>query len=145
MTKWDTRFLTLARHIATWSKDPSTQVGAVIARPDKSIASVGFNGFPRSVTDSADRLTNRDTKLKYTVHAEPNAILHAREPLHSYTLYVWPFMPCAQCAAVIIQAGITRVVYPATTSTRWQNSWSAAHNMFREANVAQTIGHLPYE
>jgi dCMP deaminase len=49
--KWDARFLDLARHVATWSRDPSTQTGAVIVRPNRTIASVGYNGFPRDCND----------------------------------------------------------------------------------------------
>ena len=41
--KWNVRFLDLARFIAAWSKDPSTKVGAVLVRPDRTIAAVGFN------------------------------------------------------------------------------------------------------
>ena len=43
--KWETRFLEMARLVSGWSKDPSTKVGAVIVRPDKTIASVGYNGI----------------------------------------------------------------------------------------------------
>lgn len=52
MSKWDSRFMDLARLVAGWSKDPSTQVGAVIVDPDKRIVSTGFNGFPRCVNDA---------------------------------------------------------------------------------------------
>lgn len=45
--KWDARFLDLAVFIGDWSKDPSTKVGAVLVRPDRTIAGLGFNGFPR--------------------------------------------------------------------------------------------------
>jgi len=86
--KWIGRFVTMAAQVAEWSKDPSSQVGAVIVRPDKTIASVGFNGLPRGVNDDPARLGDRETKLLYTVHAELNAILAAKEPLTGYSIFV---------------------------------------------------------
>jgi len=141
--KWIGRFATMAAHIAEWSKDPSSQVGAVIVRPDKTIASVGFNGLPRGVDDDPARLGDRDTKLRYTVHAELNAILAAKEPLHGYSIFVWPFQPCSGCAAAIIQAGISIVYCPpnpipstgSSASTRWTASFDAARTMFRESGI----------
>jgi dCMP deaminase len=50
--KWDLRFLELAKHIAAWSKDPSTQVGCVVVGADREIRSTGFNGLPRGIEDS---------------------------------------------------------------------------------------------
>jgi dCMP deaminase len=140
--KWETRFLEMARLVSGWSKDPSTKVGAVIVRPDKTIASVGYNGIARGVKDTETRLGNRDQKLLYTVHAEQNAILSAKEPLNGYSLYVWNIHPCAQCAASIIQTGIKNIYLPSNTDiistktiTRWIESFKAAEIMFREAKV----------
>jgi dCMP deaminase len=135
LNKWDERFLRLAEHVSTWSKDPSTAVGSCIVRPDKTIASLGFNGLPRLVEDSHERLHDRDLRLAITLHAELNATLNAKEPLAGYTLYVWPFHPCSACAAAIIQAGITRVVAPPTECERWSTSFELAGMMFREAGV----------
>jgi dCMP deaminase len=145
--KWIRRFIDLAAHVAGWSKDPSSQVGAVIIRPDRSVASVGFNGLPRGVSDDTARLADRDQKLLYTVHAELNAILAAREPLHGCSIVVYPFQPCAACAAAIIQAGISEVICPkipdsytrpgdmSKASTRWADSFHAARTMFHEAGT----------
>ena len=134
--KWVERFINLAAHVATWSKDPSSQVGAVIIRPDRSVASVGFNGLPRAVSDDPARLADRDQKLLYTVHAELNAILAAREPLHGCSIVVYPFQPCAACAAAIIQAGISEVICPEVPdASRWANSFHAARTMFHEAGT----------
>ena len=55
MSKWDERFLELAKQIASWSKDPSTQVGCVVVGPDREIRSTGFNGLPRGIEDSEER------------------------------------------------------------------------------------------
>jgi dCMP deaminase len=136
--KWDQRFLDLAALVATWSKDPSTQTGCVIVRPDRTIASVGYNGFPRRVADTKKRLQHRPTKYAMTVHAEVNAILAAHEPLHGCTAYVTPWPPCAPCTGAVIQAGITRVVAPAPTAEqreRWGDSFDISETMFAEAGV----------
>ena len=125
----------LADLVRGWSKDPSTQVGAVIVRPDKTIASVGFNGFPRGVDDTPGRLTDRPTKYAMTLHAEANAIVSAREPVGGYTLYVSPLHPCSNCAALIIQAGISRVVTRTDDLERWAESFALARQMFQEAGV----------
>ena len=136
--KWQARFIKLAEEISTWSKDVTTQVGSVIVRPDRTICSVGFNGFPRGVEDSQSAIANRDTKLLRTLHAEVNAVLSAKEPLNGYSLFVWPFQPCAQCAAIVIQAGITEVYCPFNdhlAHERWRESFKAALQMFDEAGV----------
>lgn len=133
--RWDRRFLDTAKHFASWSKDPSTQVGAVIVRPDKTIASVGYNGFSRGVDDTPDRYANRDFKYEAIVHGEINAILAAKEPLQGYTLYVWPLPPCSRCAAMIIQTGITRVVSPANSNPRFSDSCALGRRLFAEAGI----------
>jgi dCMP deaminase len=138
-TKWQGRFIKLAQEISTWSKDPSSAVGAVIVRPDRTICSVGFNGFPRKVKDDPHAIANRDTKLLRTIHAELNAILSAKEPLEGYSLFVWPFQPCANCASAIIQSGIKDVYCPYNAHLdsyeRWRESFQEALHMFDEAEV----------
>jgi dCMP deaminase len=131
--KWDQRFLRLAQHVADWSKDPSTQVGAVITR-GKRIVSLGFNGLPQDVDDRTDRLHDRSVKYEMVVHAEVNAILFAAAPLRYCTLYVWPMPPCSRCAAVIIQAGINRIV-SLNPEERWAESCKLGIEMFHEANI----------
>lgn len=140
--KWDRRFLELARHISSWSKDPSSRVGAVIVRPDKTIASIGYNGFPRGVEDSKDRLEKREVKYTLVVHAEMNAILNASENLGDYTLYTWPFPTCHECAKSVIQSGIGRVVSYAPDEgfkERWGQSNAIALLMYGEADVEYHI------
>lgn len=129
--------LGMCLHVAARSHDPSTQVGAVIVRPDRTVASVGYNGFPRGVNDWPDRYEHRPTKLHMTVHAEVNAIVTAREPLDGCTLYVNPLYPCSACAGVIVQSGIRRVVTPRLAGIRpeWADSFHHAEIMFREAGI----------
>ena len=75
--KGNGRFLSLATHISDWSKDPSTKVGCVVVGPDREIRSTGFNGFPRGIADTDERLSDRDLKYPLICHAEENAIMHA--------------------------------------------------------------------
>lgn len=142
MNKWDDRFLKMAELVASWSKDPSTKCGAVIVRPDKTIASTGFNGFPKGCDDSSEIYADRDLKLSRVVHAEQNALLHAREDLTGYTMYTWPpgFGPsCDRCTAHIIQAGIAKVVYKPDSSaefaSRWKEAVERGLQMYEEAGV----------
>ena len=117
--KWDKRFLELAKQVSTWSKDPSTKVGAVIVRPDNSVCSVGYNGFAKGIVDSPERYADRDLKYELIVHAEMNAKEFAREPVHGYTLYSHPFMPCTRCTGPLINAGIKRIVSYKCEHERW--------------------------
>ena len=137
MNKWDNRFIGLANLVATWSKDPSTGVGAVIVDQKNRIVSMGFNGFPRTVRDDDEILDNRDEKLRRTIHAEMNAILFATQSIDGCTLYV-THPPCAKCAAVIIQAGIRRVVSRPPWNSfieRWADDIKSASAMFVESGV----------
>lgn len=135
--RWHERFLAMADLVASWSKDPSTKIGAVIVRPDRTVASVGYNGFPRRCDDSAELYEDRALKYQRVVHAELNAILSAREPLHGYAMYV--SMPtCGPCAGAIIQAGIRVVIHREPTvelRARWGESFVISEQMFSEANV----------
>lgn len=135
---WDEYFLSIARVTASKSKDPSTKVGAVIVRPDRTIVSVGYNGFPRGVADTPERLNDRNIKYSLVVHAEMNAILSARESLNNYTLYTVPFMPCDRCFTHVIQTGIRKVVFPPATPEqleRWGKAFETVRALAREANI----------
>lgn len=140
--KWDARFLKIAKEASEWSKDPSTKCGCVIVRPDKSIVSTGYNGFPRGCEDKEDLLNNREKKYRRIIHAEMNAILQAKTDLTGCTLYVWPFMTCERCAVHVIQAGITRVVAPAVNNERWNDSIALSEELYKECGVDyEYIGH----
>ena len=140
MTKWDRRYMEMAELVASWSKDPSTRVGAVIVSPDNHVVSVGFNGFPRGIADN-DRLNQRGTKYMNIVHAEMNALIHADRSVEGCILYTYPFQPCSQCAACIIQSGIKKIVTKRLSKVqpKWYNDFSNARQMFDEANVELEI------
>jgi len=139
LPKWDQRFLALAEHVASWSRDPSTKVGCVIADPLKRVVSLGFNGFAQRVNDNPERLDDRPIRLRMTLHAEENAVLTAESRrVIGATCYIWPLLPCAHCAAVLIQSGITRVVAPSPSPAlleRWGNDLDLAREQFTEAGV----------
>lgn len=142
--KWDRRYMELAKHIASWSRDPSTKVGAVIVK-DNIVVGMGYNGFPRGVVDYEFRYNDRPTKLKFVVHAEVNAVLNANQSVRGGTIYIWPPLgnpqsSCNECAKVIIQAGIERVVGYKDISGRepsntWKESCDIAREMFVEAGI----------
>lgn len=111
---WDEYFMGLAHLSSFRSKDPSTQVGAVIVDDDHKVVSIGYNGFPKGCNDDVFPWNREggmlDTKYAYVVHAELNAILNSPRPLKGCTVYVSLF-PCNECAKAIIQSGIKKIVY----------------------------------
>lgn len=137
--KWVQRFLGLARHISRWSKDPSTKTGAVITRPDNLILSLGYNGFPKGVSDSPKDYNDRATKYERIIHSEVNAILAASESLEGCILYCYPLMPCARCATLVIQSGISTVIFPYCEESdvldRFKESHEHAIDMFQHSGV----------
>lgn len=141
-TGWDKKFLDQAKLNASWSKDPSTGVGAVIVGPTNHPSGQGFNGFPSKIYDDPEWLNDRATKYRVTIHAELNAILSATVDLTGHTIYVWPFAPCEQCALSIIQKGITRVVTiktPEDKLARWKESFDFAQKLFEMAGVEVVV------
>ncbi len=137
--KWDARFLGLAAHISAWSKDPSSQVGAVITE-GKRIVSLGYNGFAAGVEDSDGRLSDRKCKLNLTIHAEENAMIFAKRDLKGCTVYV-THPPCPRCASKLIQQEIARVVYISPSDdflSRWADDLELSKAMYEEAEVSIT-------
>lgn len=109
--KWDRRYLHLAHEVGQWSKDPSTKVGAVLVRPNNSVASMGFNGFPPGADDAPELYADREYKYANVIHAEVNALNFYGQPTPGFTLYT-SFPCCAECTARAGEAGVTRIVCP---------------------------------
>lgn len=148
MEKWDERFCDLARYISDWSKDPKAKVGAVVLSKAGGDISVGYNGFPMGVEDSAERLEDQDIKLELVVHAEQNALIAAGSRAIGSTIYVWGKPICARCAGTIIQAGVKRVVALVPNpngDSKWDKSGKYAHQMFLEAGVKVDFYVIPEE
>lgn len=137
--EWVDRYIDLAAKVASWSKDPSTKVGAVLIRDyDKSIASCGFNGFPRGDEDRPEDYLNRELKLMKVVHAETNVFNFCREDTRGFILFTYPFAPCPGCAGTIIGKHIKEVYYPPmdeAQALRWHDKMTVALSMFKNAGV----------
>ncbi len=143
MDKWDRRFMELAYTVAGWSScfQENRQIGAVVVR-DKRILTTGYNGAPGNVRSCRERgeclrrkmniPSGTRQELCYAVHAEQNAIIQAARigvPLAGATLYC-THQPCVICAKIIINAGITRVVFAEGYPDKF------ALELFAEAGVA---------
>ena len=134
--KWHIRFLRLAREVSSWSKDPSTQVGCVIVDQSHRVVSLGFNGLPSGLADTASRLLDRELKLALTIHAEENALLVAGRPVAGCAAFVTRH-PCAHCAAKLIQSGIGAVIYLSHPDfdRRWADNLATASQALAEAGI----------
>ena len=141
MSSWDKKYIRLAREISSWSKDPSKQIGAVAIGEKGQVLAQGYNGFPRGIEDTDDRLNHRQTKYKYVVHAEMNCIYNATYngvSLNGSTMYIYGLPVCSECAKGLIQVGIKRVVStPITDATpeTWVESTKLTKEIFEEAGV----------
>jgi dCMP deaminase len=137
---WDSRFMNLARHIATWSKDPSRQVGCVIVGPNNELRATGFNGFPRGVDDADESRRVRPAKYKWTEHAERNAIYNAARvgiPLQGCRMYL-PWFPCMDCARAIVQCGIVELICikPDLRDPQWGDDFAQVPQLLVDGGVA---------
>ena len=119
MNKWDIAHLDTAHTYARLSTARRAKVGAVIVK-DNRIISIGYNGMPSGWDNKCEDVVREDEigfqviKTKPEVlHAETNAIAkvaRSSESSEGSTLYT-TLSPCLDCAKLIYQAGITRVVY----------------------------------
>lgn len=144
MTNWHNRFIDLSHYISSWSKDPSTKVGALIVDSDNNVRTIGYNGFPRGAVDSQERLSNRDLKYPLTVHAELNALMTcARLGIRTEGCYIiCTNMPCTTCCGAIIQAGIKKVIITAPSEdmlSRWKESMDLSKTLLEEVGIELII------
>lgn len=111
---WDECFMRMAHVIAERSKDPSTQVGAVVVDQDNVVVGVGYNGWPRGIDNDAlpwEREGDfEETKYAYVCHAEENAIYNSNAKTKGCKIYCVHF-PCNECTKTIIQTGIKEIIY----------------------------------
>jgi dCMP deaminase len=141
-SKWDERFFRIADEVASWSKDPTTKVGAVVVDAALHIKGTGYNGFPRGVNDAVPARSERPEKYLWTVHSEENAILSCDVRPRGCTLYC-NLMPCMRCAGAIVQAGITVVkvdylrtcAYGRNLASQYPLEFAKVEQMFIEADV----------
>lgn len=142
---WDRYFMTMAYLVSMKSKDPSTRVGSVIVGPDHEIIATGYNGLPRGIADYEQRYLDKEYKYMAVNHAEENAILHCARvgvSAKGCKLYV-PWLPCSRCTKIIIQSGISEVMYDLNFPgnevggqfTEWKRSIEISRELLLEANV----------
>ncbi|CBX87954.1 hypothetical protein [Roseovarius Plymouth podovirus 1] len=133
-TEWA---LGLAQAVSLRSRDPSTKVGAVIIRPDKTIASMGYNGFPRTMQDKDIWWNDRTEKYARVIHAEMNALLNAKESVNGMQLYCTH--PCCEhCAKHVIAAGIRHVHFYTSEDIRSRFDITRSLQLFEDCGVAVT-------
>merc|ERR1712136_364331 len=114
---WDDYFMSIAFLNAMRSKDPTMQVGACVVNAKHLITGAGYNGMPSNIPDGRlpwskmSDVSELHTKHAYVTHAELNAVLNSHsESCVGSTLYT-TLLPCGECAKLIIQSGISCVVY----------------------------------
>jgi dCMP deaminase len=108
--RYDTAYLNMAKEWSKLSHCERRQVGAIIVK-DQVIISDGYNGTPTGFDNCCE---NEEGETKwYVLHAEANALMKLSKSTNSSkgaTLYI-TLSPCKDCAKLILQAGINRVVY----------------------------------
>ena len=137
--KWDLRYLELAKTIAGWSKDPSSQIGAIAVGSKGQVLAQGYNGFPRGMLDSPNLYSNRKEKYVRIVHAEMNMIYNASFNgvcLNKSTVYVSGLPTCSDCAKGLIQVGVAELVMPKQKiNEKWHDSWQRSKSYYKEAGL----------
>ena len=140
-SEWNHRYLGLAYEVSKWSKDPSKKIGAIAVGNKGQVLAQGYNGFPRGIRHSPERLNNRELKYKFVVHAEMNLIYNAGYngvSLDGSTVYVTGLPVCSECAKGLIQVGVQQVIMPIQEDTPevWKESFEFTKQLFEEAGVA---------
>ncbi len=115
---WDDYFMAVSFLSAQRSRDPVDRAGACIVNEENRIVGIGYNGFPRDCPDEclpwatvSEESVLLHTKNPFMCQAEINAVLNKISPdVRGCKMYVSRF-PNNDCAKVIIQAGITEIVY----------------------------------
>lgn len=146
--KWDKRFMDMAKHVGTWSTCHRRNVGAVIVK-NRRIVATGYNGAPAGVKNCLERGSCLRDELHiesgthaetcYSLHAEQNAIVQAAKlgiSIEDATIYV-THQPCTICTRLIINSGIKRIVY----GMEYPDEFSL--KLLKEAGIE--LEHMPYE
>lgn len=138
--QWDRFFFRFALEVATCSKDPDRQVGAVLVPGDRRQLSMGYNGFPEGIPDLPSHLADKAFKLANMVHAEENCLHQSPFNPSGCTMYVTRF-PCHHCAERIQGSGVSRVVAPPPElgHPRWGESWARALDIFKRGSVEVSL------
>ena len=145
------QFINLTQEIAKNSKDPSRKIGAIAVSNDsrRLILSTGWNGFPRGIVDTHERLHNRNEKHKFVIHAEMNMIYNAcynGVSLVDSCVFVYGLPVCSRCALALIQVGVSQVICQVTEPILepWISEWTMTKSMFNETNVMYQLWDKDY-
>lgn len=149
--------MSIAALTAQKSKDPSSQIGAVLVK-DRRVISMGYNGLPQGVSDPNDwpnldnctapetlmRRNERPEKYHWFEHAERNCLYNiARQGGVSAlgsTMYCACGVPCTDCARGICNSGVGEVVYlDVSYSNKWEEAAERSLVMFCEAGVKTRV------
>lgn len=151
LNKWDIRFIKLAREAASWSKDNSKKVGAVIVSPDKRQFAFGCNGLPRdfeledAVLKGIINNTEKAGKNSITLHAELNAIFNSVHDIAGWTMYITE-PPCLHCACAIRQKQIKRIIIPKLSpESSWFEEQTRALSMLQHCTTIESYHHEDYQ
>lgn len=120
--------MNIAAQVAKRSKDPSSQVGAVIVDQKNRPVSFGFNGF---ISGCNEEYMSQERPLKYhlVIHAEMNAMTFANRDLTGCKIYS-THIPCANCLKHIFQSGISEVYYcHDSVKSRWSEEEMTAWHL----------------
>lgn len=127
----------LAWLVSSRSKDPSTQVGAVIVNKDYNVVSTGYNGFPPGYPDTADVWDNRELKYDCVVHAECNAVARAAKSGRSTenSIAYVTHLPCLNCAKTLISAGVKKVIYNTVVKSKSADEWNKSITLMETSGL----------
>lgn len=143
---WDDYFMAMCFIVASRSKDPSTQHGAIIVDDKHRIRATGYNGVPASIAD-VEIDWSRPAKYPFIVHAESNAIDQAAggpDVLEGTTIYITG-LPCSECMKRIVSKKIRKVIYgPQTTNMIDHADWENTKELVRLSRITfeRYIGNL---
>ena len=139
LTNWDRKFMAMCDLIASWSKDKSKKVGAVIVDSDNRVLSTGYNGLPIGCNDNVESRHIKPKKNSFVVHAEANPIYSCAKSgikTKGSTMYL-TWYPCCDCCKAIIQSGISKIMCyePDWNDDSWGESFRYTKEMLAEANI----------
>jgi len=124
--------MTMAETVSMRSKDMTTKVGVIIVSEEKNHVAIGYNGFPTGMSENQSRW---DNKSSYVVHAELNAVINAKTDISGWTVYTTMF-PCTECTKMLLQTGVSRVVYKDRSSASVEDSWKFSKVLLEEMGIS---------
>ena len=124
--------MTMAETVSMRSKDMTTKVGVIIVSEEKNHVAIGYNGFPTGMSENQSRWDNKNS---YVVHAELNAVINAKADLTGWTVYTTMF-PCTECTKMLLQTGVSRVVYKDRSSASVEDSWKFSKVLLEEMGIS---------